>query len=271
MRSKKILILTVAYIILSIGVFLAIGPLYTVLRTSFQETVLLLGNVKFEFTLENYIQLLTKTHFLKWTLNTIIFSITVTVLKVFMDTMAGYAFARYRFPGSNAIFGTILVSMMVPFAVIMYPTFLIANRLGMYNTYFGLIIPMLAQPFGIFLMRQFILSIPVEIEDAARIDGCSELGVLTRVIMPLSKPGAAVLAIVTFMWQWTMLLWPLVITGTDEMRTLTVGLASIPSQHEVNWGLMTAGSFMSVLPIIVFFLFYQRGFIQGLTMGAVKE
>jgi ABC-type glycerol-3-phosphate transport system permease component len=161
--------------------------------------------------------------------------------------------------------------MMMPFAVAMFPVFIIVSKLRITNTYLGLIMPMLANPFGIFLMRQFILGIPREIEESARIDGCTEIAILFRIVMPLSRPGQAVLAIITFMWQWTNLVWPLIATNTEEMFTLTVGLAGIPSQHTIDWGLLTAGAFFSVIPIIIFFLFYQRGFIEGLTMGAVKE
>jgi ABC-type glycerol-3-phosphate transport system permease component len=160
---------------------------------------------------------------------------------------------------------------MMPFAVAMFPVFMIVNRLRLTNTYFGLIIPMLANPFGIFLMRQFILGIPREIEESARIDGCREMSILFRIIMPLSRPGQAVLAIILFMWQWTNLIWPLIVTNTADMFTLTVGLAGIPSQHTIDWGLLTSGALLSVVPIIVFFLIYQKGFIEGLTWGAVKE
>lgn len=269
MRNNKILT-SFKFIFLIFFSILAIGPIFSILGTSLQKTYTLVGRSGVGYTFANYIQLLTQTDFPRWILNTIIFAGGVTIIKVFIDTFAGYAFARYRFPGSNTIFGMILVLMMLPFAVIMFPTFLIISRMGLINTYPGLMLPILANPFGIFLMRQFILSIPIEVEEAAKIDGCSNFGILMKVIIPLSRPGQAVLAIVMFMWQWTNLVWPLLATNTEEMFTLTVGLAVIPSQHYVDWGLLTAGAILSVLPIIVFFLFNQRGFIKGLTMGAVK-
>ncbi len=270
MKTGKILT-ALKYLFLIIFSILAVGPFFSILGTSLQETLTLTGQRNAEYTLVNYIKLLTKTEFPRWILNTIIFAGGVTLIKVFIDTWAGYAFARYKFPGRNFLFGIILVSMMLPFAVIMFPTFMIVNKLRLINTYPGLILPLLGNPFGIFLMRQFILSIPAEIEEAARIDGCSVFGILFKIVMPLSRPGQAVLAIVTFMWQWTNLIWPLIATNTEEMFTLTVGLAGIPSQHVVDWGLLTSGALLSVVPIIIFFLFYQRGFIEGLTMGAVKE
>ena len=240
-----------------------------------QETYTLTGRSAGEggvvYTFSNYIKLFKELKYFRWLLNSLIFAGGVTIISVTIDTFAGYAFARYNFPGKNFIFGLILVSMMLPFAVVLFPTFLIINKLNMINTYPGLIIPILGNTFGVFLMRQFVLNIPREIEEAGRIDGCTDFGLLFRVIMPLCRPGQAVLAIVIFMWQWTTLIWPLVATTDDSMFTITVGLATIPAQHFVDWGLLTAGGLVSVIPIIIVFLFYQRGFIQGLTMGAVKE
>jgi ABC-type glycerol-3-phosphate transport system permease component len=259
------------YILLSVFVILAVGPFLSLVSTSLQETLTLTGQRGTAYTFANYLKLLTKTTFPRWVLNSIIFAGGVTLIKVFIDTFAGYAFARYKFPGGNFIFGMILVSMMLPFAIFLFPTFIIISKMRLINTYPGLILPILAHPFGIFLMRQFILSIPREIEESARMDGCSEIKILFRIIMPLSRPGQAVLAIVIFMWQWTNLIWPLVATNTEDMFTVTVGLAVVPAQHVIDWGMLTAGAFLSVIPIIIFFLFYQRGFIKGLTMGAVKE
>ena len=268
-RKKAVLI--IFYICIIAFVLTAVGPFFLILRTSMQETLTLTGQKNPDYTFINYIKLITKTKFPRWMLNSIIFAGGVTLIKVILDTFAGYAFARYRFPGDRFLFTLVLVTMMMPFAVAMFPVFIIVSRLRLTNTYLGLILPMLANPFGIFLMRQFILGIPREIEESARIDGCSEIAILLRIVMPLSRPGQAVLAIITFMWQWTNLVWPLIATNTEGMFTLTVGLAGIPSQHTIDWGLLTAGAFMSVIPIIAFFLFYQKGFIEGLTMGAVKE
>lgn len=268
-RNKAILI--VFYICIVLFILTAVGPFFLILRTSLQETLTLTGQKNPEYTMLNYIKLITQSKFPRWMVNSIVFAGGVTVVKIFLDTFAGYAFARYKFPGGKFLFSLVLVTMMMPFAVAMFPVFIIVNKLRLTNTYFGLILPMLANPFGIFLMRQFILSIPKEIEESARIDGCSEIAILFKIVMPLSRPGQAVLAIIIFMWQWTNLVWPLIVTNTEDMFTLTVGLAGIPSQHTIDWGLLTAGAFFSVIPIIIFFLFYQRGFIEGLTWGAVKE
>jgi ABC-type glycerol-3-phosphate transport system permease component len=267
---KRVVIRVIVYILLAFFVAVAVGPFFLITRTSLQKTLTLTGSRNPEYTLYNYANLLTKTKYLHWMLNSIIFAAGVTLVKIVIDTFAGYAFARHRFPGSRFLFAFVLITMMMPFAVAMFPVFMIVARFKLTNTYFGLILPMLANPFGIFLMRQFIVTIPREIDESARIDGCPEMTLLFRIIMPLSRPGQAVLAIIMFMWQWTNLIWPLIVTNTAEMFTLTVGLAGIPSQHTIDWGLLTSGALLSVLPIIIFFLIYQKGFIEGLTLGAVK-
>jgi multiple sugar transport system permease protein len=262
--------LALGYLALLFFLILAIGPFFMILRTSLQETMTLTGNRNPHYTLVNYVKLFTRTGFPYWMLNSVVFATSVTILKVLFDTFAGYAFARFTFPGSRLLFSIVLGTMMMPFAVSLFPVFLIVNKLRLSNTYWGLILPMLANPFGIFLMRQFIVGIPRELDESARIDGCSDYGILSRIIMPLSRPGQAVLAIVMFMWQWTNLIWPLIATNTERMFTLTVGLAGIPAQHTIDWGMLTAGALLSVVPIVIAFFLYQKGFIEGLTMGAVK-
>jgi ABC-type glycerol-3-phosphate transport system permease component len=268
--KKRVAARIIVYLLLVAFSVTAVGPFFLITRTSLQKTLTLTGSRNPEYTLANYGNLLVKTKYLRWMLNSLVFAAGVTLVKIVIDTFAGYAFARHRFPGSRALFAFVLLTMMMPFAVAMFPVFLIVTRLHLTNTFFGLILPMLANPFGIFLMRQFIVGIPREIDESAQIDGCREMTLLFRIIMPLARPGQAVLAIIMFMWQWTNLIWPLIVTNTAEMFTLTVGLAGIPSQHTIDWGLLTSGALLSVLPIIVFFLIYQKGFIEGLTLGAVK-
>ncbi|MCL4415554.1 MAG: carbohydrate ABC transporter permease [Actinobacteria bacterium] len=258
------------YIFLAIAVIVSLGPFTEILRLSFKDTMFLIGSEDIKYSLINYINLLTKTNFLRWTLNTIIYAFSVVVIKVILDTLTGYIFAKFNFPGKNFIFLGVLGTIMIPFAVLIYPSYVIITKLGLINTYPGLIIPMLANPFGIFLMRQFISSIPNDIIESARIDGCTELGIFFKIIIPLSRPGQTVLAIITFVWQWTNLIWPLVVTNKDQMRTLPLGLATIPTEYIVDWGIMAAGALLSIAPILIFFLIYQKGFIEGMTSGAVK-
>ena len=269
-KKKNRLLLPIVFLALCFCTLLAIGPFFSIFKTSLQETLTITGNRNVEYTLINYIRLLTETSFPRWMMNSLIFAGSVTLLKVLFDTFAGYAFARYTFPGKTILFTIVLLTMMMPFAVAMLPLFKIVVKLKIVNTYWGMILPMVANPFGIFLMRQFISDLPIEMEESAKIDGASEFTILFKIVMPLSRPGQAVLAIVMFMWQWTNLIWPIIVTNKEQLFTLTAGLASIPSQHVIDWGLLTAGAFLSVIPIVIFFLFYQKGFISGLTMGAVK-
>lgn len=269
--KKKIILEVLKYLILIIIATLIIGPFFTIVKTSLQETTIITGAPNPHYTLINYIHLFTQLDFFRWTMNSIIFAGGATLIIVFIDSMAGYALVKYKFKGKNFIFSLVLASMMLPFAVLLFPLFKIVNGLGLLNTYPGLIFPMLANPFGVFLMRQFMLNIPSEIMDAAKIDGCSEYALFFRIIIPLSRPGQAVLAIITFMGTYTNFIWPLVITNKKEMFTQTVGLATIPGLNVIDWGLVCAGSLMTIIPILIVFLLYQKGFIAGLTMGAVKE
>ena len=195
----------------------------------------------------------------------------VTLIKVLIDSMAGYAFAKMTFPGRNALFLVVLMSLMVPFAATLIPLFIIVRDLKLTNSYLGLILPALASPIGIFMMRQFIESLPSDLENAARLDGCSEFQIFRRVILPLMKPGLVVLGVFTFMTQWTSYLWPLVINTREDMLTLTVGVQSLRSLFTVNWGVLSAGAVLSMLPLILVFLFLQRYFIAGSIAGALKE
>jgi ABC-type glycerol-3-phosphate transport system permease component len=201
----------------------------------------------------------------------VIVASAVTVIKVIIDSMAGYAFAKMSFPGRDTLFLVVLMTLMVPFAATLIPLFIIVRDLRLTNSYLGLILPALASPIGIFMMRQFIESLPSDLENAARLDGCSEFQIFRRVILPLMKPGLVVLGVFTFMTQWTSYLWPLVINTREDMLTLTVGVQSLNSLFAVNWGVLSAGAVLSLLPLILVFLFLQRYFIAGSIAGALKE
>ena len=223
-----------------------------------------------EYTFNNYIRLFTELPFMRWILNSVVFAALVVVLIIFIDTLAGYALVRYRFTGRGVIFGLILASMMLPIAVLLFPLFYITLELGLLNTYPGLILPMLAPPFGVFLLRQYMLSIPVEIQDAAKIDGCSEFGVLFRIIFPLVRPAQSVLGIVVFLSMFSSFVWPLVVLRDKDMFTLTVGLARIPTEEITDYGLVTTGALMTMVPLIIVFLIFQKQFMAALTKGAIK-
>jgi len=228
-------------------------------------------------TLSNFQDVLTLLPFDRYLLNSILVTGAIVLLNVVFGTMAAYAFAKLRFPGRNLIFAILLLTLMVPFQVNLIPLYAIMVRLreatGIIgaDTYFGLIAPSAVQVFGIFLMRQFLRSIPNEILENARLDGASEWRILRSIIFPLAAPGMATLAIFTFIAAWNDFLWPLIVTSSDDMRTLPVGLALLARKNTVDWGQTMAGTVLAAGPMIAVFLVLQRQFIEGLTAGAVKD
>lgn len=188
---------------------------------------------------------------------------------VLFAAMAGHALARGRFRLRGAVFAAVLVTLMVPRQISMIPLYLLVARLGWIDTYAALIVPFLVDAFNVFLMRQAFMGVPVELEEAARVDGASDLRIFASVSLPLVKPALAVLAINTFLGNWNSFLYPLVLTNSDEMRTLPVGLALISQgEHSVDWGHLMAGSSIAALPVIVVFLIFQRQILRGVMAGA---
>ena len=202
--------------------------------------------------------------------NSIFVALTVTVSNVFFCSLAGYAFAKLRFPGRDAIFFLFVASMMIPWQVNIIPCFVIIRHLGWLNSYQALIVPNLARAFGIFLCRQYVLSIPKDFMEAARIDGCSEFGIYWRVILPLMTPALAALAIFIFLDQWNSFVWPLVIIHSGHMRTIPLIMTVLTGQFAANFAMVMAGSVVATLPIIVMFLAFQRQFIKGVMLTGIR-
>jgi len=208
--------------------------------------------------------------FPRWFFNTLFTTLCITVGSLFLNTLSGYIFAKKEFYGKNVVFSLLLATLMVPGAVTLIPAFLMVNRLGLFNTYWALIIPGLASPFGIFMMRQFISSLPTELIESAKIDGASELRTFWSIIVPLSTPAMAALGIFTVINAWNAFLWPLVVLRANTMRTLVVGLATVQSEFNINYGLVMAGSVLTVLPMLVLYILFQPYFVEGLRMGYGK-
>lgn len=227
-------------------------------------------------TLQNFHDVLTVLPFGRYFINSVIVTSLIVGSNVVFATAAGYAFAKLRFPGRDRIFFVLLLTLMVPFQVNLVPLFKMMVELHKAvpflgaDTYFGLIAPSLIQVFGIFLMRQFLRSIPDEILESARMDGAGEIRIIRSIIFPLALPGMATLAIFSFLGAWNDFLWPLIVTNSDQMRTLPVGLALLAQRNVVNWGQTMAGTVIAAGPMILVFLLLQRRFIVGLTAGAVK-
>jgi multiple sugar transport system permease protein len=222
-------------------------------------------------TFDNFIQVITRIHFFQYFANSVFIAVVVTLGHVFFDTLAGYAFGKLRFPFREQIFFIMLLALMVPFQVNLIPVYKIMATLHWIDTYWALIIPNLTSIFGIFLMRQFMLSIPNELLDAARIDGCNEFGVFRRIALPLALPGIATLVIFTFMGVWNDFLWPRLVINSSKLFTLPLGLAMLQMKNTSNQAQIMAGTVLTALPMIVVFLFMQRQFIEGMTAGALKE
>ncbi|HZO88626.1 MAG TPA: carbohydrate ABC transporter permease [Chthonomonadaceae bacterium] len=222
---------------------------------------------------ENYAEVLgmDATPFLRFLWNTVVVAVCVVVGQLALCSLAGYGFARLRFPGRDLVFFLFLATMMIPGQVTMIPAFLVVRWFGWLDTYWALIVPGLSSAFGIFLMRQFFLTLPKELDDAAHIDGCSDFGIYWRIALPLSAPALATLAAFAFIATWTDFFWPLLVTSTTQMRTLEVGLSLFKDSFgTTNWPLQMAAAMLVLLPVLLVFLFTQRFFVRGIALTGLK-
>ena len=222
-------------------------------------------------TFEHYGELFTRLNLGQAFFNSTLLAAAVTLLSLLLNSMAGYAFAKLRFRGRGKIFGFLLAALVLPTQVAILPLFLLLREMHLISSYWGVILPGMASIFGIFLVRQYALSIPDELLDAARIDGASEFRIYSEIVLPLCRPILVTLAIFTFLGTWNDFLWPLVVLTDQSRYTLPVALANLFGEHVQDTELMMAGSVLTVLPVLLLFLFLQRHYIQGLLMGGVKE
>ncbi len=223
-----------------------------------------------KYSIANFLEVWFEVGFWRFALNSTFVAVTITVAQLLTSTMAGFAFARYEFPGRTVIFIVILSTLMIPFQVIMIPLFIMMARMGIVNTYAGLIVPALVTPFGIFLMRQFMLGVPKSLLEAARIDGAPEPYIYARIMLPLSKPAIAALTIFTFLAAWDDFLWPLIILNSKEKWTLPIAMSRFTEQYISQTHLQMAGAAVMFLPVLIVFLMMQRNFIEGVAMTGLK-
>ncbi len=223
-----------------------------------------------KYSLENFREVWFEVGFWRFALNSVFVAMTITGAQLLTSTMAGFAFARYEFPGRTVIFIVILSTLMIPFQVIMIPLFIMMARMGIVNTYAGLIVPALVTPFGIFLMRQFMLGVPKSLLEAARMDGAPEPFIYARIMLPLSKPAIAALTIFTFLAAWDDFLWPLIILNSKEKWTLPIAMSRFTEQYISQTHLQMAGAAVMFLPVLIVFLMMQRNFIEGVAMTGLK-
>jgi multiple sugar transport system permease protein len=262
------------YAMLVLGAVLALLPMVWMVSASLMPT----GEANSypprlfpsQVTFEHYGALFTGLNLGRYLLNSTIVALTATLISVLVNSMAGYAFAKFRFRGRDALFRLLTTALVIPVQVAMLPLFLLMKQIGLINSYWGVIIPSMASIFGIFLIRQYTLSLPDDLLDAARVDGASELRIYWSVVLPVIRPILATLGIWTFLATWNDFMWPLIVLSDERRYTLPVALANLVGEHVMDTELMMAGSVLTVLPVLLVFLFLQRYYIQGVMAGSVK-
>jgi multiple sugar transport system permease protein len=265
------------HIVLAFGAMLMVAPFLWMLLTSFKTygESIQVPPIIFpkHFQWINYLEVFKRQPFLDYYINTILITVAKTAGQLALCTFAAYAFARIPFPGRNASFIVVLSVLMVPLPVFIIPRYLIMADLGWLNTQIAVIVPGLASAFGVFLLRQFFMTLPKELDEAAMLDGCNHFQIFCRILLPLSKPGLLAFSIFSILGSWNELLWPLIVIRSSERRPLTAGLATLQEQHDFmsDQTLMMAGSTLAVLPMILLFIVLQRHFIEGIALTGSKR
>ncbi|SDM25930.1 carbohydrate ABC transporter permease [Actinomyces ruminicola] len=280
-RRMRTVSRTVTYLLLAAATILMVAPWVWALSTSFKRSQDVFspesGIIPAPFSLQAYERIFTETPFGTYAMNSVIVTACVVALNVLFDSCAAYAFAKLRFPGRDVLFWLLMITMMIPMQVNLIPLYRMMVWAHRYFPWFGvdtlagIIAPGVVQVFGIFLMRQFFMSIPDSMLEAARLDGASEFQILRRIVLPIAAPGLATLTIFTFLGTWNDFLWPLLVSSSESTRTLPVGLALLARKNSVDWPGTMAGAVVSAVPMVIVFLLAQRKFIDGLTAGSTKE
>jgi alpha-1,4-digalacturonate transport system permease protein len=260
------ILVTAALVALVPIVWLVLGGFKTPTELSARPPLLLPES----WGLSNYTDALTRFDFTTYLFNSTVVTIAATALTLAINSMAAYALAKYNFRGKNGLFLLTLATIMIPLQVILIPVYQVVASLGMVNTLWGLIIPAAATPTGVFILRQYMLSIPDELIEAARVDGSGEFRTFIQIVLPMCRPALAVVAILSIMWRWNDFLWPLVVAQSETVYTLPVALARFTAEETVPFNLIIAMSVVSILPVIVLFLFFQRQIVTGIANTGIK-
>lgn len=262
----------IAYIFLTIFAIVMIFPFVWMFSSSFKTA----GEI-YEMNLfpkrpstVNYEYIFNYSMFPRWFLNSMIVALVTTVSVLFFDSLIGYTLAKFNFPGKNIIFFLILSTLMIPTEMLVIPWYVMVRQLRWMETYWSIMFPGMISAFGVFLMKQFMTTIPDDLIDAARIDGVSEFGIFIKIVIPLVKPALATLAIFNFIGNWNAFLWPLIVTQTPNMYTLPVGLAYFSSENLMSWELIMTGAAVSTIPLIIFFVIFQKQIVKGIAMSGLK-
>ncbi len=266
---------TSLYILLIAGACLTAAPLLWMVSASLMPTgeATALGHhfLPSTVTFQHYRALFTRLNLARDAVNSVVIAAAVTVISLILNSMAGYAFAKLRFSGRERLFRSLLAALVIPGQLAMLPLFLMLRQMGLVNTYWGVIIPGMASIFGMFLVRQYALSIPDTLLDAARIDGAGEWRIYWSLVVPACRPILVTLAIFTFMGTWNDFLWPLIVLTDSDRYTLPVALANLVGEHVQDTELMMAGAVLTVLPVVVLFVCLQRYYLEGIMAGSLKE
>jgi multiple sugar transport system permease protein len=262
------------YLALMSGAILMLGPLIWMVLAAFKTLPEILAYppsiMPKSWALTNFRAVFDQADFVRYFLNSVIVAVITVAAVLLTSSLAGYAFAKFDFPGRAVLFGVVLATMMIPFQVRVIPLYAMASDLHLLNTYAGLVLPSLVDAFGIFLMRQYLQSIPSELIEVARVDGAGELRIFFRIVMPLAKPALSALAIFTLVTSWESFLWPLLVASTPDMYTLPLGLSQFAGKYLNRIDLQMAASTLTVLPLLVAFLLMQRRFIEGMATSGMK-
>lgn len=263
------------YVVLAIVVILTLAPLVWMISTSLKpETQITTTEIRWipeTITLENFQAVLERHAMLRWTFNSLVVATTATLLVLILDSLAGYALARMYFLGRDLLFLVILSMLFVPIQITVVPLFLLFSKMGLTDNHIALIVPVGATVTGVFLMRQFFLSIPSELEDAARVDGANDLRIWWSIVLPLARPALIAVAIITFLSTWNSFFWPLIVTHSDSIRPLQVGLAYFSREQSTNYTLLMAATTMAIIPLIILFFVAQKHIIASQARSGLKE
>jgi multiple sugar transport system permease protein len=264
-------------IVLILLVFLAVATIFPFLwmaSTSVKPLGEVLGAperfLPSTYDFSTYVRIWSEVPFARYFMNSLVFASSVVIIALFLNSLAGYAFARLQFKGRDVLFIVILCTMMIPFQVTMTPLFLIVYKLGMIDTYQGLIIPRAADAFGIFMMRQFFLTLPKDLEESGRIDGANEFRIFFQIMLPLCKPAFVTLGVFIFMGNWNDLLYPLLLTNSETFRPIQAAIALFAGKYGTDYNFVMTGLLLAAVPTLVAYLFAQRFFVQGIAMTGIK-
>ena len=261
-------------IVLLLGAIVMFIPFYWMLSSSFKDAaeiaMIPVRLIPERLRWHNFVDVLNTMNFPRYILNSLFICLTVTIANVFFDSLTGYALAKYNFPGFRAFGVFVIALMIIPFQIIAIPWYLLMSSFGWLNTYLALIIPESITALGIFMMRQFMRGIPDDLIEAARIEGANEFKIFWRFILPLSKPAIASLSVILFVMNWNSFLWPLMVIGSDEYKTAVVGLSAYALSRTVQYNLLMSACTITILPVVLLFVFLQRYFVRSVAYSGIK-